>query len=92
MPAPGGLVMGRIEMSKSKKKITIDDEGGRQAAMERMLLEQYLQGKGYSFKDLCNLPEEEAKALMIEACKYASLKLAEVESAAHFREKIRGPS
>jgi hypothetical protein len=63
-----------------------------QAAMEQTLLEQYLQSKGYSFKELCNLPEEEAKALMIEACKYASTKLAAVESTAHFREKIRGPS
>jgi hypothetical protein len=43
-------------------------------------------------QDLCNLPEEEAKALMIEACKYASLKLAQVESEAHFRETIREPS
>lgn len=63
-----------------------------QAAMEKTLIEQYLQSKGYSFKDLCNLPEEQAKALMIEACKYASTKLAAVESTAHFREKIRGPS
>lgn len=65
---------------------------GPQSAMERTLIEEFLQSKGYSFKDLCNLPEEEAKALMIEACKYASLKLARVESKAHFREKIRGPS
>jgi hypothetical protein len=43
-------------------------------------------------QDLCNLPEEEVKALMIEACKCASLKLAQVESKAHFRETIRGPS
>ena len=64
---------------------------GPQAAMEKTLIEQYLQTKGYSFKDLCNLPEEEARALMIEACKYASLKLAQVESTAHFREKIREP-
>jgi hypothetical protein len=64
---------------------------GPQAAMEMTLLEQYLQSKGYSFKDLCNLPEEKAKALMIEACKYASLKLAQVESTARFREKIREP-
>ena len=33
-----------------------------QAAMEKTLIEQYLQSKGYSFKDLCNLPQEEAKA------------------------------
>lgn len=65
---------------------------GPQSAMERTMLEEYLKSKGYRFKDLCNLPEEEVKNLMIEACKYASLKLAQVESTAHIREKIRWPS
>ena len=65
---------------------------GPQSKMEKILLEQYLQTRGYTFKDLCDLPEEEAKSLMIEACKYASLKLAQVESAARFRETIREPS
>jgi len=65
---------------------------GPQSAMEKMLLEEYLQNKGYSLSDLDLLPEEMSKSLMIEACKYASLKLAQVESTAHFREKIRGPS
>ena len=65
---------------------------GPQSKMEKALLEQYLQTRGYSFKDLCDLPEEEAKSLMIEACKYASLKLAQVESAARFRETIRESS
>jgi Fe-S-cluster-containing hydrogenase component 2 len=65
---------------------------GPQSKMEKTLLEQYLKTRGYTFKDLCDLPEEEAKSLMIEACKYASLKLAQVESAARFRETIREPS
>jgi hypothetical protein len=64
---------------------------GPQSKMEKTLLEEYLQSKGYRFSDLCKLPEEEAKTLMIEACKYASLKLAQVESTAHIREKIRWP-
>lgn len=65
---------------------------GPQSKMEKTLLEEYLRSKGYSFKDLCNLPEEKAKILMIEACKYASLKLAQLESTAHVRESIRRPS
>ncbi len=65
---------------------------GPQARMEKALLEEYLQTRGYSFKDLGELPEEEAKSLMIKACKYASVKLAQVESAARFRETIREPS
>ena len=69
-----------------------DVSEGSQAAMERMLLEEYLQGKGYHLKDLQTLPNEQAKALMKEASQYASLKLAQVESSAHLREKIRVPS
>lgn len=64
---------------------------GPQSKMEKTLLEDYLRSKGYRFKDLYKLPEEEAKALMIEACKYASLKLAQMESTANIREKIRWP-
>jgi len=64
---------------------------GPQSKMERALIEEYLRNKGFSFKDLCNLPEEKAKTLMIEACKYASLKLAQLESTAHVRESIRRP-
>jgi len=74
----------------SEKNENIRD--GPESTMEKILLEEYLRTRGFSFKDLCKLPEEEAKSLMIEACKYASLKLAQVESTARFREKIREPS
>jgi hypothetical protein len=65
---------------------------GPQSVMEKMLLEEFLRGKGYQLKDLHTLPDEQARALMTEASKYASLKMAQVESSAHFREKIRGPA
>lgn len=65
---------------------------GPQSALERRFLREYLHEKGYRMEDLSKLPAEEAKKLMREACQYASLKLAEVESRAHFREEIRGPS
>lgn len=64
---------------------------GPQSAMEKLLLEEYLRNKGYHLADLKRLPEAQAKALMTEASQYASLKLAQVESTVHFREKIRGP-
>jgi hypothetical protein len=64
---------------------------GPQSTLEKTLLEEYLESKGYRFKDLCKLTEEEAKALMIEACRYASLKLAHMESTAGIREKLRWP-
>jgi hypothetical protein len=64
---------------------------GPQSVMEKMFLEEYLHAQGYSLKELHNLPEEKARGLMTKASQYASLKLAQVESAVNFREKIRGP-
>ena len=63
---------------------------GPQSAMERTLIEEYLSNHGYRLADLKALPPEKAKVLMTEACKYASLKMAHVESKAGFRQKIRG--
>ena len=60
-----------------------------QSDLERQLISDYLEEKGFSLADLRNLPKEQAQALMVEACQYASLKLAEVESRAQFRHKIR---
>ena len=65
---------------------------GPQSALEIRIIKEYLLEKGYRLADLQKLQEAEAKQLMSDACKYASLKLAEVESRAQFREDIRGPS
>jgi len=65
---------------------------GPQSALEKNLIQEYLQEKGYSLESLHQLPKDEAHRLMREACTYASLKLAEVESRARFREEIHGPS
>jgi hypothetical protein len=60
-----------------------------QAPLEQMFIDEYLKGKGYnSIKELCHLPENEAKQLMIDACRFASGKLAEIESRAGFQQKI----
>ncbi|MBI5943275.1 MAG: hypothetical protein HY864_02805 [Chloroflexi bacterium] len=62
---------------------------GPESALERMLIDEFLNQNGItSIKELCNLPEEEAKQLMINACRYASLKLAEVESTDRFQKDI----
>ena len=65
---------------------------GPQSVLEKKLIEEHLQGKGYALEDLHSLPKEEAQQLMRAACTYASLKLAEVESRARFRQEIHGPS
>lgn len=79
-------------MSDPKNKKWLEDcvKEGPQWAMAKQLMEEYLDKQGYSLADLKNLPPEKAKALRIEACNYASLKLAQVESKVGFREKIRG--
>jgi hypothetical protein len=60
-----------------------------QSPLERQLINDYLQSKGYSRQDLVTLPREQARALMCAACTYASLKLAEVEARSQFRKKIQ---
>jgi hypothetical protein len=64
---------------------------GPQAPLERVYIEEYLQGKGYDIVSVHDLPEDEFKRLMREACIYASTKLAEVESKARFRKDIQAP-
>jgi hypothetical protein len=69
-----------------------ESQKGAQEKLEKMLLEEYLEEKGYHLRDLRTLPKEQASQLMREATRYASLKLAQMESSAHFRDSIRGPS
>lgn len=64
---------------------------GSQSILERRYIIEFLHEKGYQLADLKNLPFYEGKQLMIEACRYASLKLAEVEARAQFRDEIRRP-
>jgi hypothetical protein len=60
-----------------------------QASLEMNFIDEFLKEKGFgSMKELCHLSEYEAKQLMIDACKYASARLAEIESKAGFKKKI----
>lgn len=58
------------------------------STLERMLIGEYLLSKGYQLSDIQNLPAQELKDLMKEACSYAALKLAEIEARSKFRRKI----
>lgn len=62
---------------------------GHQSSLERSFIREYLRMKGYQIEDLRNLPRAKARQLMIVACNYASLKLAEIESRAKFRATIQ---
>ena len=59
-----------------------------QSELEWQLITDYLKDKGYTRQDLIKLPKEQAQRLMTEACRYASLKLAEIEARSQFRQKI----
>ena len=58
------------------------------SALERMYIEEYLQGRGLTLRDLQGKHPDEVKKLMVQACSYSSHKLAELESKSKFREKI----
>jgi hypothetical protein len=60
-----------------------------QSQLEMMLIDEFLKEKGFgSIRELCHLPENQAKQLMIDACRFASTRLAEIESRAEFQQKI----
>ena len=65
--------------------------GFPESALEHELIVKYLDTKGYKLSDLRRLPEDRARELMIEACQYAALKLAEIHARSEFRRKIEGP-
>ena len=56
--------------------------------LEKVLIETYLEGKGFTMEKLKNMPEEDVKRLMKEASTYASGKLAEGEVKAHLRQEL----
>ena len=65
---------------------------GPQSTMERRFIKEHLHSKGYNLEGLRRLQKEEARRLMKDACKYASLKLALIEARAQFINVIHGPS
>lgn len=69
-----------------------DERTGRtkntKAALELMYIDEYLRERGYSRKDLAMLSEGERTRLMVEATRFASFRLEELESRARLREKI----
>lgn len=64
---------------------------GPQSLLEHTLIAEYLLGQGYLTSDLKDLPPQVAKRLMAEACRFAALKLAEIDAKVEFRQKIRLP-
>lgn len=61
------------------------------STLERALIAEFLLAKGYLMSDLKDLPEQEARQLMTEACRFAGLRLTEIEARARFRRNIKLP-
>ena len=61
-----------------------------QAKLENAFLEEYLRTRGYTLASLKDLPDEESKPLMAEACLYASIKLTEIETRSRFVDEVHG--
>jgi len=74
------------EIDEHDVKPRVDDD--HKNVLEQKYIEEYLQSKGYRRADLSELPQDQAKQLMREACQYAGLKLAEMEAKGRFRKKI----
>jgi hypothetical protein len=62
-----------------------------ESALEQKFIAEYLLSKGYKLLDLKYLPKQQADNLMMGACRYATLKLAEIEARSKFRQKIDFP-
>jgi hypothetical protein len=62
-----------------------------QSTLEHALIADYLLAKGYLMSELKDLPVDEARQLMTEACRFAGLRLAEIEARARFRRNIQLP-
>ncbi|MBK8782545.1 MAG: hypothetical protein IPO22_12235 [Anaerolineales bacterium] len=58
------------------------------ALLESILIEEFLKEKGYSHKDLKNMPMDVVEKLMKDASQYASLKMEEVKARANFIKEL----
>ena len=91
MSRAGRKVFLEVNMSAVINDPNLFEMGGPQAILERTLIAEYLFSKGYLISDLKDLPPQEAKSLMTEACRFAVLRLAEIEARDKFQQKIRLP-
>lgn len=60
--------------------------------LERIFINAYITEKGYKLENLHELPADELKQLMTDASRYASAKLAEMETRAHLIKEIHDAS
>ena len=62
------------------------------AALERLLIDEFLALRGFTRQSVGQLPASEAAMLLSAACEHASLRLAEIESRAHYVDEMHRSS
>jgi len=62
------------------------------AQLERALIEEYLHTRGHTLATVHALPDAAARVLLSDASRYASGRLTEVESRAHYVDEIHDKS
>jgi hypothetical protein len=60
------------------------------AQLERQLLTAYVAGAGQDLHSLLMRGDEEARKLLVEASRYASARLSEVEARSHYVRQLHG--
>ena len=60
------------------------------AALERLLISDYVTAAGLDLATLLRRHDEEATRILAEASKHAAVKLAEVEARCHYLKKLHG--
>jgi hypothetical protein len=68
---------------------TLRRVGDPHASLERLLVEEFLQTRGHTWRSLSGLERTEADTLLGSATLYATLRLAEIESRAHYLDEVR---
>jgi hypothetical protein len=61
----------------------------RTADLESAFISEYLERRGHSRETVRQLPDPERHALMRQASSYASMRLAEVETRAHYVDDLK---
>ena len=60
------------------------------ADLERQLISAYVTGAGHDLEELLARTDDDARRLLVQASRYASAKLSEVEARSHYLHHLHG--
>ena len=75
--------------TETPKNAFPEPEDESRALLEKGIIDEYLKNRGYDWKSLKKLPEDEAIRIMTEASIYASGKLTEIETKARLKQNLK---